>query len=337
MKNRYSLNYNNQLLISSPEQKKPLVVNGYFSVDGHNRLIYWLNEPRVWRRQYSLPPKIVFKGKWQLSPNYDLELILDKTRDQFVRDCLALKGEIISPDRDALVFEIKSLDKRGQSHIQLLKLGGSWQADEYNRLSFMVKKRTSPDSLTLEGAWQINQNQQIIYHYEKTDLKTKTKISRTLTFEGFWQLNSTDKLTYILSRSSQSRFDFRAQIESPNLYPKEGVIKYRLGIGLKEEGRPPVRIISLYGNWKFSRKLGLAFEMDYGKGKIKTIEFGTDISLTEKDKFSFALKNKRGEPLGINITFTHKFLKQLDAETFLRLSKSLKKESTIEAGVRIPF
>jgi len=324
-------------LISIPKKKKPLVVNGRFSVDKDNRLIYWLNEPLEWRRQYNFPRGIVFKGKWQLNSNYDLELILEEAKDQCKGDRLAIKGEIISTDSDTLVFEIKSIDRQGLSHIQLLKLSGIWQADEYNRLSFAVEKKASPDMLILKGIWQVNQNQQIIYVYEKTNLKRKTKTAHSLIFEGFWQINRSHRLTYILERSSSSRFDFRVQIESPNLYPKKGVVKYRLGIGLRGKKAPCDRIICLYGTWKFSRKLGLVFQMDYGQGQVQSLEFGTELSLTQRDKVTFALKNETGERLGINITFTHKFLKQNEAEAFLRLREVLQRESAIETGIRIPF
>ena len=324
-------------MISIPKKKKPLVVNGRFSVDKDNRLIYWLNEPLEWRRQYNFPRGIVFKGKWQLNSNYDLELILEEAKDQCKGDRLAIKGEIISTDSDTLVFEIKSIDRQGLSHIQLLKLSGIWQADEYNRLSFAVEKKASPDMLILKGIWQVNQNQQIIYVYEKTNLKRKTKTAHSLIFEGFWQINRSHRLTYILERSSSSRFDFRVQIESPNLYPKKGVVKYRLGIGLRGKKAPCDRIICLYGTWKFSRKLGLVFQMDYGQGQVQSLEFGTELSLTQRDKVTFALKNETGERLGINITFTHKFLKQNEAEAFLRLREVLQRESAIETGIRIPF
>ncbi len=337
MKYKYSIDSRNQLFIRPPKEKVAIPVRGRFSIDKNNQLIYWLNEPASWRKKYDLPSRISFIGNWQLNPNYDLELNLAETKEQYKGERLILKGEIISIDRDTLVFEIISYDKRGLSHIQLLKLSGFWQADESNRIRFMLKKKTSPDILVLEGLWQMNRNQQIIYNYEKTDLKTKTKTSHTLTFEGFWEINSVDRLTYILAHSSQSRFDFRVQIESPNLYPQEGVIKYRLGIGLRQIRPSQNKIISLYGAWKFSRKIGLMFEMDYGKSKVHNIEFGTDISLSQKDKISFFLKDTKGKPLGLNITFTHRFLNKLDAETFLRVQEILKRESAIEAGVRIPF
>lgn len=337
--NRYIVDNSNRLIIK--RNRKNLLTDGNFATDNNNRLIYWLNAPLAWRRQYNLPSKITFQGHWWLNPNYDLELILDESKGQFRGNRLVLKGEIISTDRDALAFEIKSYNKEGLLHLQIIRLSGFWQADEYNRLSFIVNKKDSPnDIITLEGIWQINQNQQITYTFEKTDFITKIKTLHTLTFEGFWQIDSANRLTYILSHSFDSRFDFRIQIESPNLYPKEGVIKYRLGIGLKglifKKRTAPSKIISLYGSWKFSRKAGLQFQIDYGQGKIHSIEFGTNVHLTKKDEVVFSLINKRNEPLGMNLIFTHRFLKKLDAEAFLRFKK-FSKESSIEAGVKIPF
>lgn len=333
MKYRYSVNNDNQLLVKLPKKKKPLLTKGRFAVDKNNRLLYWLNEPSSWRREYSLPGKIVFKGSWQLNNNYDLELLLDKTKKQFQNDILVIRGKIISTDRDILAFETKTYDQNGLLHIRILKLSVMWFTDETNRLSFIVKKRP-PDILVLEGDWQINDNQQIIYTYEKAGLKTKTKTSNTLTFEGFWQISRANKLTYILRHSSDSKFDFRAQIETPNIYPQKGVIKYRLGVGIREAKKE--KIVSLYGTWKFGRRLGLIFQVDYDNGEVSEIEFAADVSFTKKNEVIFGIKNKTGESLGFTVTFTHRFLKALDAEAFLRLKDSWK-ESGIAAGVRIPF
>jgi hypothetical protein len=76
--------------------------------------------------------------------------------------------------------------------------------------------------------------------------------------------------------------------------------------------------------------------MDYGEGNVKAAEFGADIDLTAKDSVIFTLVNRERESFGMNITFSHRFLKKLDGQTFLRL-KSLKDDSAIEAGVKIPF
>lgn len=333
-KNRYIVDGKNHLLVK--RNRKVLLTDGRFSIDRNNRLIYWLNEPKKWRKEYNLPAKISFIGNWHLTPNYDLELSLRQTKQQYKADSLVLKGEIISTDRDALVFEITSQDKDGLSHTQVLKLTGRWQTDEFNQIKFTLKKKTVPDTFVFEGDWQINRNQQIVYNYEKTNLKTKTKSIYTLFFDGFWQINSANRIVYILTHSTISYFDFRVQIESPNLYPEEGIIKYRLGIGSKKTRLYQTKTIFLYGAWKFSHKLGLTFQVDYGAGKFQGIEFGVKVYLNKNNETTFLLTNKKQEPLGLTIVFTKSFLKERDAQIFLRL-KQMQKERGIEAGLRLPF
>ena len=336
MKNRYSINKNNQLLISSSRRKKPLLVDGEFSIDKNNRFIYWLNEPDSWRKIHALPDKIVFAGNWRLNSNYDLELHLTESEGQFQEDIVTLEGEIISAEGDALVFELKARDKEGLSHLQILKLSGFWQADEFNRLIFKLEKKETPDILVLEGAWGINQNQQITYTYQKAGLKRGDKSSYALTFFGFWRITDRDRLTYIISEGTGSKFDFRVQLESPNVYPKQGVIKYRLGVGIKELKNDNSQVISLYGVWKFSRALGLIFQMQYFKGEIHSLEFGAEVNFKRNNEIVFRLKNETDEDLGLSLTFTHRFLKQLDARAFLRL-KAAQEETGVDVGVRIPF
>lgn len=338
MKHKFSLNNRNQLVLESSRVNEPVEVRGSFSLDEDNQLVYWLNETQAWRKRYNLADKVCFVGNWELNSNYDLELNLEKTKNQYCDERLLLQGEIISTDRDTLVFEMISQDKEGQSHIQLLKLTGRFRADEYNQITFSVKKKASPDELTFTGSWQINKNQQVTYAYRKRWLKRKSGVSRVLTFEGFWQINSLNKLTYILANSSVSYFDFRVQIESPNLYPKDGSIKYRVGTGLKVDKPSQMVIICLYGSWKFSRRAGISFSMDYGDGRVRDIEFGADVCLNKKDEITFSLANNDKVSLGLDITFKHAFIKKEDAQAFLRLKDVLNKnESTIEAGVRIPF
>ena len=324
----YHIDDVNRLVIR--QKNKCLTPRGNFKIDRNNRLYFWLNEPLSWRKEYQLPERINLNGRWQLNDERNLEIISDRYTD----GQLILKINIISAIANALIFGVNQIDSQGQSHLRILKISGVWKADEYNRINFIIEKKVLSDMLVFKGEWQLNKNQKVTYTYEKTDLKTKTKTLNTLVFEGFWQINSSHKLTYILEHSTKSRFDFRAQLESPNIYPKEGAIKYRIGIGTRKERVK--RIVYLYGEWKFNRKLGLAFEMDYGKGKIRNIEFGATMHLDRENEIMFSLMNKIDESLAINVIFTHRFLKQLDAEAFLRIKK-LQRESGIEAGVRIPF
>ncbi|MEW6101090.1 MAG: hypothetical protein AB1481_02215 [Candidatus Omnitrophota bacterium] len=333
MKNRYAVDRHNRLIIKKGD--KTLNPRGNFSVDKDNRLFYWLNEPSPWRREQGLPKKIAFRGNWQLTPDYGLEFLLHKAREQSDCDRLSLKGTIISPDKDELVFQIISRNSQIHSQIRLLKLSGFWQADEKNRLSFVVKKEITPDILTLQGSWQLNKNQQIIYSFEKNTLQTKKKAQEAIVFSGFWKISGKNRLAYCLEKGEDSAFDFRAHLETPNLYPSDKVIKYRVGIGLKRSRGYDEKVIPLYGEWKFSRRLGVAFQMDYGNGGFRSLGLESGFALNQRDKIIINFTGEDGKPLGINITLAHKFLKMPGAEGFLRLQGPSEKK--IETGIRIPF
>jgi hypothetical protein len=334
LKDRFSVDDLNRLVIRRGKVK--LVPEGRFTVSEDNSLIYWLNEPQAWRRKYHLPPEIKFIGNWKLNDNYDLELNLLENPSQSALNKLVLRGEIFSTDRDTFAFEIRSQDKAGSKEFQILKFSGSWFSDKDYGIIFLLDKDTAPDVLKLGAGWKVNKNQQITYTYEKASLKTKVKEVRVLTFEGAWEISPKNVLAYVLAASSRSRFDFRAYIQTPNVYPQSGKIKFRLGGGIKQNDRSEGKIITLYGTWKFNRDLGLVFEMDYGAKNIRALEFGADINLTPRDKVIFSLVGQQREALGVKITFTHRFLKKLDAQAYLKF-KALRDGSGIEAGVRIPF
>ncbi len=331
---KYLIDKNNRLLLKKEGEAVPL--NGSFSLDEKNRLIYWLNEPLVWRRKYHLPGKIVFCGNWKLNTNHDLELEIQQARLKARQEPLVLKAKIISAETDKLVFEIKSTDRDGLLNFRILQLTGVWQADDLNQLSFAVTKKDNSNILALEGAWQINKNQQITYTYQRTDLKTKSKSSSVITFSGFWQVRRKNRLAYILSGGSGSVFDFRVQLETPNVYPQKGVLKYRLGIGARKRLVSPKKIIFLYGTWKIGRDIGLLFEMEYAQTKFYAMEFGAEVRFRGNNQIAFNLKSRAGEDLGISIVFTHRFLKQLDTELFLRLKYS-RQEQGADMGLRFPF
>ncbi|MDP2906014.1 MAG: hypothetical protein Q8O22_06930 [Candidatus Omnitrophota bacterium] len=332
---KYSIDSCGRLNIQRKHER--VVCDGNFNIDAKNRLIYLLNEPDAWKRKYGLGPDVRFEGKWQIDDQCNLELALGRREEGPASlGSLKLKSKIISVDNDTLTFEVHSRDRQGNSHVRLIKLSGAWQADERNRLTFTVQKR-SPDVLALEGAWQVNKNQQIVYKYEKTGLKSGAKAMQTLVFTGFWDISEKNRLTYILSGSSRSRFDFRVQAGSPSMYPQEGKIKYHLGAGVRQEMRPKAKVVYLYGSWKFSRSCGFSFEMDYGRGRVRAIKFGAQVRLNKQDDVVFALANNREEPLGISVTFSHQFLKSSGAEAFLRLKTGRRTGSGIDIGARIPF
>jgi len=249
-----------------------------------------------------------------------------------------IRRRFIAAESDSLVIEtIQTVTKQGLSpkgtvpvsRLRVLRLKGTWRANDYNELCFEVTLRKGPpETYTFKGSWKLNNNQQIEYTFEDG--------RDTLTFQGYWKISSANRLVYILEGSSTSRFEFKVQLESSSIYPKQGSIRYRIGIGIRQSRlTAPGQMLILYGEWKFGRNLGLTFKMDYGQNRVKAIEFGAEATFG-RNKVIFALKNELNEPLGLTLTMTHKFLETFDAEAFIRL-RSRQKEQAIEAGITIPF
>lgn len=249
----------------------------------------------------------------------------------------SVRKRFIAVESDALIIETIQTIEGGTlqnrvapgTKLRILKLKGTWRANDYNELCFEVTARKgSPETYTFKGSWKLNENQQIEYTFE--DGRDK------LTFKGYWDISSANRLVYSLEGSSTSRFVFKVQLESPTFYPKKGEIRYRIGVGMRQSRlTAPGQILIFYGQWKFGRDLGLTFQMDYGQGQIRVIEFGAEVTFG-RNKVIFALKNEFGESLGVTFTMAHKFLESFDAEAFIRL-KSLRREQAVEAGITIPF
>ncbi|MFA5276477.1 MAG: hypothetical protein WC417_06275 [Candidatus Omnitrophota bacterium] len=241
-----------------------------------------------------------------------------------------LRKRFIVAESDSIVLEtIQTESKTNRQSLRTLKIKGTWRANDYNELCFEATGRKGRrETFVFKGSWKLNKNQQIEY--------TSEDGRDTLTFRGYWKLSSADRIVYLLEGSSTSRFEFKVQLESGVFYPKEGQIRYRIGIGIRQSRLtlPGQRLI-LYGEWKFGRNLGLTFQMEYGRGEIKSMEFGAEVSFG-RESIQLALKNEFGEPLGLTLTMTHKFLKTLDAKAFIRLKK-LQDEHGIEAGITLPF
>ena len=305
---------NNRLKVKL-SQNKPQCINGKFRIY-NNHLIYSVNESGKWRRQHRIPQRIEFKGKWRLNSNHDLVLNLRDTGKPG-KEKLVLKGKILDCQKNYLLFQLKTKVLAAKETISFLKLRGFWKSDKFNRLTFEITKKENPDTLTFKGLWSVNKNQKITYRYRKVNLITKRKVFQKLVFDGFWQINEKNRLKYLLTGSKSSFFDFRAYLQSNNLYPKKGAIKYRIGIGAKEDKQK--KIISLYGSWKFSRKLGLTFEMGYGEGQVNKIQFASTVNLNKKSKIIFTLKSKDNKPLGVIITFKRNLFPRKDLEYFLQL------------------
>jgi len=324
----YSADGLNRLVVKKGFDVYP--AEGEFKVEKNN-LVFEPSRKSTFTKEIDLPRRIKFEGNWHLSQNHDLNLVLTENDYQIAGDELDIRGKILSIEPDYLIFQAHFKKGPAEDRISLLRLGGRWCADEFNRLNFKITKDEEEDILKFTAGWELNENQMLVYIYEKEDLIRKTKTTEYLEFKGAWQIDAKNQLTYILDLKNDSFFQFKVQLESPDLRGKSGEIKYRIGIGVKELA--PGKIISLFGTWKIKERQNLMFEMDYGEGILREIIFGAGVFLDKENEFIFALKNKKGEDLGIELKFERRFLQE-NARVFMRLSK-LEKESFAEVGLKI--
>lgn len=301
----YALDARNRLLIKT--RKSVLYPRGRFSVDQRNRLVYWLNETPAWRKEYRLPSKIVWQGRWQLKPDGVLELAVDEPDQRVRKQVLGLRCRLVSAENNKLVFSLKSEESAARRCFSLLQFQGSWGCDEANRLQFYLSRR-SDSSLVFHAGWTLNSNQQLLVRMESVERVRGRRIVSEAEVSGFWQVCSRTRVRYIFCAGSSQTIDFRVQLESATLRPVRGAIKFRLGTGMRASTRAG-RTLVLFGDWKFSRGIGLEFDIVYGR------------------------KSRRS---GLSLAFSRELSRRFGGQAFLRLSKR-EADARIEAGVTIPF
>ena len=284
---RYEVDPHNRLIIKKTGKKTRVskfrqVLDGRFKIDKKNNLAYHVKAPLT--QDTKAPHQVKLRGKWSLNKNHNLVFTLDKWKRQTFGDQLTLKGDIIDVNKNSVLFSVTTRDKQGSQSIYGLKLQGTWQADKHNRLSLRINKQQGYDTLTLQKAWDITKNYQIIYQYEKLKLLTKSKQIQTLTFKGHWDIRKGMRISYILDKKSNSGFDFKANL---GIF-RNNYIKYELGIGT----RPTKRAIKLFGRWRIRKNRQLIFQVDCGKKKFQ-IELSQKILKANAEAFLRFLKSKQ--------------------------------------------
>ena len=104
-------------------------------------------------------------------------------------------------------------------------------------------------------------------------------------------------------------------------------LEYELGVG----ARPSKKTITLFGEWKVNKKIGLLFEMPYEEGKVRSVILGGWGRLDKNHKLEIRLQNKIGEDLGIDVKLSRRILEG-QGEAFIRALRS-QKEVSIVTGV----
>lgn len=272
---RYEVDPHNRLTRLGPGKFRQ-VIDGEFKLDDNNSLSYHVKKSD----NIDIPQQIKFFGDWSLDKGHNLILTLDKWNNQVEGNKLVLKSELLSAAGNELVFSVETRDTassrsdlvirgRGRTSVRvyILKFGGAWQADKYNRLSFNVTKEQgnvpgSSDQLTLQGKWEINKQNELVYTARRRAIKRGESVKNTITFMGHWDITSKDRLSYILNKDLGSRFDFKVS------YEKATSDSLRFGARAGYAGK--MVNTALFGKWRFDKNTGLFFEMKYaGKNGIK--------------------------------------------------------------------
>ena len=126
----------------------------------------------------------VVNGRWDLGPNHEL-----RYRAEGLDEEIKLKGSLLAAEPDALVFAVTERQSDQKVTTSVGRLTGAWSLDLKNRIIFLVEKEKSQtDTLTFQGAWEVNKNHEIVYAYEEKDLKKGKKRSQELAFKGDGQM-----------------------------------------------------------------------------------------------------------------------------------------------------
>ena len=322
---RYEIDSHNRLVYEKTGKKSAVprfrtVVDGKFEIDKDNQITY-----RVKKVQGSdIPQQLNLKGKWALDKDHNLVFTLDKWGNQITGNKLTIESELIDAKDNMLSFALTTKDSKNNTHIYIIKLGGRWQADEYNRFTFNVKKETgSTDKIILRGAWEVNNQNEIIYTYEKSTHGKKEKIIKTITLKGYWDIAGKHRIKYVLSKEIESEFDFKVSVGKPAARGLE----YEIGVGAS----PRKKTIMLFGSWKISKNLGVSFEMPCAKGKIRRVILGGWVKFDKNHKLKIRLQNKTGEDLGIDVKLSKNILEG-QGEAFIRALRT-QKEVSVVAGI----
>ena len=269
----------------------------------------------------------VIKGRWEITPDHEVQY-----RSEGKDETIKVTGSLIATEPDALVISVTEKQSDQKIVTSIVKLCGVWKVNPKNQITFSIEKENSKtDTLTFTGTWEVGDNHEIIYSYERKDLIKKTKETQSLTFKGAWDITDKNCLTYCVGGDSNNTFKFQGTFQTKSILAKKGEIRYQVGIEVND--KPKTKTITLFGKWIVSRDLNLDFEIEYDKGRRKSISFGGTYSLNQSTDITVDLKSEAGKPLGVEVVLTKDIFGK-DRQSFIRLQKTLE-ESSIEAGVKI--
>ncbi len=225
---RYQFDEANRLTVR--ERLRPVrVVDGGVTIDAKNRLVYRAQDT-LREDDPAAPHAVTFDGDWSLTDQHGLALSL-RERSGLGRQRLYLNAALTGAESDALIFTLAQDASHERVPGRRVALFGRWRADARNRLAFLVQKADgSEDRLTLQGGWELDEHQQLVYRDRRRSSGRRPE-EHTVTFDGAWDIPGADRLVYRLAGSSSSAFEFLAGLRTRSLIASEGRLVYEVGVG----------------------------------------------------------------------------------------------------------
>jgi len=333
---KYSVNRQNQLMVRLWDSaQRPVEIPGSFELTENHSLRYRFNPLPKNLIDLGFGPdleEIVFTGKWYLGSDHTLRFRIQDSAEELV-----FRSSFVSANADRLVFSITTLNPSGAQSTRLFKFEGNWQADEKNRLTFILSYRESDrDRFVFEGRWRIGRKYEIIYRYVAEEIKTGRKRIESIILKGFWNLDQRGYLDFLVEGSSNSQFRFKAEyLGYRSLRRRFSELKFRVGIEIRGSAKEIYETIKIFGRWKVRAPLELGFEVTYENERVEEIKFLASYEFVGKDMIDLELFNSNREGLGIQATVLTKVFGDR-ANLFLKV-KATEKEKMIEGGVNIKW
>lgn len=327
VKTRYETDPYNRLIAtrgdsSIPKQRR--VMDGRFHIAKGNSLEYRIKSPAS--ESDSAPYSVILEGVWRLSADHSLTFGIKKASGGASGDSLRISGKIIDVKGDSILFSVTTTDSDGTSTTYAMELTGIWSFDDHNRLNFKVEKGNgSYDPLVFRLGWEVNSFNEIVYSYQRYELKTKVKTLHSFSIKGLWKMWHDGSLVYQLEGVPGHSISFKASLSA--CAPDR--VLYELGAAFSRRVKSAVSTITIYGSWKLRRGAGLSFEVVSRSGNISSISFTANAKLTDQDTVLFTVTDDLAEKgISVQIELNHSLL-GCDGESFLRFMRSSKETSAI--------
>jgi hypothetical protein len=330
---RYTLDRSHRVaVITHPEGRFRRLLTGRLSADSQNRLVFQPDFQTAAEDDASQP--ITLEGRWSIRPDQALLYTL-RASPGLPRQALRISGRLIRAQADSLTFSYGRIDVFGNRANQEVTLLGRWQADQANRLTFMVaRSQGNQDRLTLQGAWEVGQKHELLYRQSRLEQgRLDGQEAHLLRFSGVWDAPSVGRLVYRMDGGSQSLFDFRAAVQTPSLRAAEGRMAWQVGVGVTRHRTAWTRVV-LFGTWKLNTDRSLSLEVPYADGRAQSIRFEGSFAWGGRNTVTVELADGQRRPFGMALTLT----RQLSAAASLFLSVRKDGDQTLAAtGVQVRF